>query len=1699
MPFAQSLYSRAMATLESPQSEPTSPWLQELSDRFYKMAVKERVTGLDVRVVPLLSQSGEDNFGRVKAAVAALTALCSEQQSASSLHDVIKTAASLDGFTQELLSPLLKNMTDDDHVYSSRSDVVDALRRFIGALTALQGTLPTTAELTVPSPSVTEEVQEPERALPVASELEKTNLQELPLGGTLEELVESLPPDDFRKYPAVPLASELLTSTKPFLRPNIVEGAYEDLDHYLDVQYRLLREDFVRPLREGIQRFLQAGTQPRTIDDVNVYEDVAVLSSEVTLGGITHTIAFRAADLRGTQWNKSKRFMNNSLLCLSNDGFTTIYFAVVVLRQPRHLQRGRVKVVFEDLFVETVSWDRYTMVETQIYFEAYKHNMLALQRIATDALPFYRYIVRASSDVRSPTYLQCRSSYDIGALLKPAKSNSGQEVKQTKRVEVLNESAWPDLSELDLDASQLAAVMSSLQKEFSVIQGPPGTGKTFIGLKIVQVLLTNKSVWNSDGGPILVVCYTNHALDQFLEGILRCTDEIVRLGGRCSSEILQDYTITSLRRKCLHGPKVGGIIRDIFRSCRVLRELSQKITSVYTVATQFEFLEPYMSAQVKSSFRSRPYAIKKGFHLWLDIDSLKRMFLENAQRDAATVPKDLYSSPDDGGGLYGMSFDGMDGFGVTGQLSNLDQAWCIHVHKLVSDEEKTADDTWVQDVWQLHNAHRWRLYRYWASLAIRDFQKKVDVWKGIQRAAQDDLHEAYVSRDLQYLSRAEVVGATTTGAAKSQELLKRLRPSIVIVEEAAEVLEAHVVTSLAPGTKHLILIGDHKQLRPSNAVYELAVRYKMDVSLFERMLTNGMICQQLQVQHRMRPAFAKLLVPHFYETLENHSSVELYEDIRGMDANLFFINHAYLESSVADSKSHSNEHEAEFLVELADYLLNQGYEPDQITILTTYSGQMLRLKALAGKRKCGAVRIAVVDDFQGEENEIILLSLVRSNPRGVVGFIRTPNRICVALSRAKKGFYCIGNFDMIVKSSPIWEAIMKELGRQNATGDELRLRCQGHPDTVTTVKTAEDFVNVPEGGCGVACAASLKCGHTCSLLCHGYDRLHEQYKCKEPCTRTCKHGHRCSLECSDDCKECTVMVATYFEECGHTCDVPCCEAEEGPLCSQECDRLLECGHRCALKCREPCECKTLVTAVASCGHDVTVECSLSKSRVEVQKRCGMPCERVLPCGHPCRERCNAECGTMCAERVLVKCDNGHESETLCSLSSVHVCEQPCDKQLTCGHKCQSYCGDICTIFCDMPVEATRDCGHTVQVACHEQQRSAPLSDVPCEAPVEAKCKLGHAVSTLCHLSKNAQEVTRQCDSPCRRKLSCGHACPEACGQPCPSRRFASTEAKLLKTSVPCHLQYGAAQDKHSGTAIHKFLSSGARSFEGPCHLSTARGYSTVCKEACNIKLPCGHDCVGTCGTCQVQPHSCGAPCPRTLPCGHPCKGICSDPCALCLEPCPIICAHGACPLPCGYPCLPCSLPCRWNCPHHRCRAACFEECTRKSCDIPCLRRLRCGHLCQGYCGEPCPKVCGLCRPTLYDSLVKDGSSDGNRFVRLVDCGHCVPNEKLRSLFEVDKKSSVPVKCPVCQRPITFSFRYGSYVKRYLSSLDCRKKEVLDRLAEFEKSHERTSSANAVVRGRMPVLSWSKGQTVSAAEGKRGPCRNVGTVRRVSRP
>ena len=148
------------------------------------------------------------------------------------------------------------------------------------------------------------------------------------------------PPNKFREMSVVPRHEDIHSEDPVYLRRNKVDGAYEDLDHYLDVQFRLLREDFVMPLREGIKEIIATNGRVDTfkrLTDIRVYFNVRVLYPECSGQGLVYRLKFDNSKLQRYRWENGKRLIFGSLLCLSKDQFQTFLFSTVVNRNVKDL------------------------------------------------------------------------------------------------------------------------------------------------------------------------------------------------------------------------------------------------------------------------------------------------------------------------------------------------------------------------------------------------------------------------------------------------------------------------------------------------------------------------------------------------------------------------------------------------------------------------------------------------------------------------------------------------------------------------------------------------------------------------------------------------------------------------------------------------------------------------------------------------------------------------------------------------------------------------------------------------------------------------------------------------------------------------------------------------------------------------------------------------------------------------------------------------------------------------------------------------------------------------------------------------------------------------------------------------------------------------------------------------------------------
>ncbi|CAG5129468.1 unnamed protein product, partial [Candidula unifasciata] len=390
------------------------------------------------------------------------------------------------------------------------------------------------------------------------------------------------PPDNFMDISVVPGKSDLSEDAKPFVRRAKVVGQYDDVEHYLDVQFRLMRQDFVLPLREGIVEFKKNGCKKNYVcSDLRIYYDVHIVGT-VCKDGIDHILQFDISKLKNVKWEFSKRLIFGSLLCLSKDNFETVIFATVANRDAKNLVKGSVNVKFrtglEEVFSST-SNDVFVMAETTAYFESYCHVLEGLKEMSKN-LPLQDYIIKCRTDLKPPRYLlpsggiSSLPMYDLSALMLN---------HQSKPVAALTTVNWPETSAMCLNQSQREAAIRALTKELAVIQGPPGTGKTYVGLKVMEVFMQNMQVISGNETqtcPILVVCYTNHALDQFLEGVLGfCPAGVLRVGGKSKSERLEQFNIKNVKERLRKDKIFSNMsVRHSIRDCLgELREVSEQI------------------------------------------------------------------------------------------------------------------------------------------------------------------------------------------------------------------------------------------------------------------------------------------------------------------------------------------------------------------------------------------------------------------------------------------------------------------------------------------------------------------------------------------------------------------------------------------------------------------------------------------------------------------------------------------------------------------------------------------------------------------------------------------------------------------------------------------------------------------------------------------------------------------------------------------------------------------------------------------------------------------------------------------------------------------------------------------------------------------------------------------------------------------
>ncbi|KAE8358023.1 hypothetical protein BDV27DRAFT_169851 [Aspergillus caelatus] len=1078
----------------------------------------------------------------------------------------------------------------------------------------------------------------------------------------------------------------------------------------LDRNFRLLREDTIGQLRDVIH----AELRPSRLRDVqksqvrtNVYQDVQVRGLDFDrLTGFQFVVQFaQPLNVRSMSeahrrewWELSKRLQSSALVCLTDLRGFAIFCTVAGPERPRmdvrqKPRQRKVSSLFKEARGASVTMELVEPTEEnrQYILDCYRPRnggrALSLIEFPGILLPSFQPTLKALQSMKKAADLP------MSEFLAPDEMLTGLvDMPPPKyaavpgfsfnlcclmddRSDLLVSPSQPlDMEKLQkkstLDDAQAQALVHTLQRKIGLIQGPPGTGKSYTGVALINVLLANKAKVKPQLGPIICVCYTNHALDQLLEDLLdnEITTQIIRIGSQSKSEKLQPLNLRT-------------VVRQIDKT-RLEKEEQWKLQVNFD---DYENSFDALKLDAIGTDRSLEFHLKRNH---------PRQFSQLFGKDEHDFQKASGRRRQ-----HLLQTWLRSGPATKGQPRAVDVLHQVHLDNMTSKERRILHNHWIRESRQdLHTQ---------AHSILASHQEN--------KASYDRIRDEL---DLRCLRNADVIGVTTTGLARNLNMLRRLQSKVIICEEAGEVLEAHLLSSLLPSAEQVILIGDHQQLRPQIQNYGLSresrtgQQYSLDRSLFERLVEPDddvgirLPFSTLETQRRMHPSIAQLDAPSV--------------------SQLFWLDHRRPEGnpSIQDAMatSHWNDHEIEMTSTLVNHLLRQGtYQAGDIAVLTPYLGQLHRMRRklsqaftiTLGERdqddldKAGftederptppsavsrstllqALRVATIDNFQGEEAKVVVISLVRSNGQNRCGFLRTPNRINVLLSRAQHGM-----------GVNMWHKVLSILEEHDNFGTGLELKCPRHPSTPITVSQPDDFVQFsPEGGCSLRCGKRLQC-----------EILHQTKGCSHPCPKVC--GDACP-------KRCGIMVF-------------------------DADRVLPCAQDLSLV-----KCPIFVKKhVPYCNHEITIACHIDVSKPEY--KCTRQCHAALPCGHNCKRQCS-QCMIQTNEKI--KADHG-------------PCKQRCDRLYsTCAHTCAGEChgGDPCPP-CTAPCDV--QCGHS---------RCSQKCSEPCAPCAVSKCL------SACPHSAYSMPCAAPCDYiPCSRRcekvLPCGHQCPSLCGEPCPAEKFCQT-------------------------------------------------------------------------------------------------------------------------------------------------------------------------------------------------------------------------------------------------------------------------------------------------------------------------------------
>eukprot|EP00755_Sulcionema_specki_P010916 Sspe_Gene.7228::Locus_2447_Transcript_1_1_Confidence_1.000_Length_4022::g.7228::m.7228/K14326/UPF1, RENT1; regulator of nonsense transcripts 1 len=380
---------------------------------------------------------------------------------------------------------------------------------------------------------------------------------------------------------------------------------------------------------------------------------------------------------------------------------------------------------------------------------------------------------------------------------------------------------------------------------------------------------------------------------------------------------------------------------------------------------------------------------------------------------------------------------GPPGTGKTHTAVSIVQAWleCGQGPVLCTSDSNTAVDNLVSGL----ASAGVKVVRIGRPESVRGDLNKFTLDATTADLPSDTPKNVIYKRHQDEIRKAQAVCATCSGS--GSEILERMVFPSVLLDEASQATEPSCIVPIMHGAQQVTLVGDHKQLPPTILSRE-AQNGGLAISLFDRLVHSDVPAQLLDTQYRMHPALMWYPSQTYYDgAVKSGVQSAMREPVKGFKWPVLGVPAAFVpvENGVEtqEGTSNTNQREADKLHQVCQMLLqhNQDLTPSDIGVITPYSAQVRLLRRLLAqfrnpstKNDNGDIKdspevgleINSVDGFQGREKEVILVSTVRANKQGEVGFLSDVRRMNVTLTRARRGLIMFGHTPTLRNDQKCW-------------------------------------------------------------------------------------------------------------------------------------------------------------------------------------------------------------------------------------------------------------------------------------------------------------------------------------------------------------------------------------------------------------------------------------------------------------------------------------------------------------------------------------------------------------------------------------------------------------------------------------------------------------------------------------------------------